>query len=91
MSRRQGHSWGWTLPLQLNSAGLEKVGVQAYTSSELLRVGLCIAWYINFNNSTYLYIPSTYRRFTIPDVGKASANRGAIMSHYFYFEILYPL
>ena len=60
MSRRQGHSWGWTLPLQLNSAGLEKVDVQAYTSSGLLRVGLYIAWNVKFNHSrpsTYQYIP----------------------------------
>ena len=57
MSRRQGHSWGWTLPLRLNSAGLEKVDVQAYTSSGLLRVGLYIAWNVKFNHSTYQYIP----------------------------------
>ncbi len=57
MSRRQEHSWGWILPLQLNSVGLEKVDVQAYTSSGLLRVGLYIAWYVKFNHSTYQYIP----------------------------------
>jgi hypothetical protein len=53
MSRRQGQRWGWSLLLQLNSAGLEKVDVQAYTSRGLLGVGLYIACYVKFNHSTY--------------------------------------
>ncbi len=67
MSRRQGQRWGRDLPLQLNSAGLEKVDVQAYTSRGLLGVGLYIAYYVKFNHSAYQYIPvhtSTYRVYS---------------------------
>ncbi len=54
-----GPGGGQNPVLKLNSAGLKKVDVKAYTTSELLGlgVGLLLTNFVKYNMSTYQCIP----------------------------------